>query len=43
LAGPWGCPQTERSAKVIGRSELASSLEAFLAGKSSGKIVLEHG
>jgi acrylyl-CoA reductase (NADPH) len=43
LAGPWGCPQTEKSAKVIGRSDLASALEAFLAGKSSGKIVLEHG
>ncbi|AKO52686.1 quinone oxidoreductase [Marinobacter psychrophilus] len=43
LAGPWGCPETEKSAKVIGRSDLASALEAFLAGKSSGKIVLEHG
>lgn len=43
LAGPWGCPQTEKSAKVIGRSGLASALDAFLAGKSSGKIVLAHG
>ncbi|PFG08874.1 MULTISPECIES: YhdH/YhfP family quinone oxidoreductase [unclassified Marinobacter] len=43
LAGPWGCPQTEKSARVIGRSGLASALEAFLAGKSSGKIVLQHG
>jgi hypothetical protein len=43
LAGPWGCPQTEKSVKVIGRSGLAGALDAFLAGKSSGKIVLEHG
>ena len=43
LAGSWGCPQTERSARIIGRSDLASALDAFLAGKSSGKIVLEHG
>jgi putative YhdH/YhfP family quinone oxidoreductase len=43
LSGPWGCPQTEKSAKVIRRSGLAGALDAFLAGKSSGKIVLEHG
>ena len=43
LAGPWRCPQTEKSVKVIGRGDLASALDAFLAGKSSGKIVLKHG
>jgi putative YhdH/YhfP family quinone oxidoreductase len=42
LAGPWRCPKTEKSAKVIGRDDLAGALDAFLAGKSSGKIVLEH-
>ena len=43
LAGAWRCPQTEKSVKVIGRGDLASALDAFLAGKSSGKIVLKHG
>lgn len=43
LAGPWRCLQTEKSARVIGRNDLASALEAFLAAKSSGKIVLQHG
>lgn len=43
LAGPWRCLQTEKSARVISRNGVASALEAFLAGKSSGKIVLQHG
>jgi acrylyl-CoA reductase (NADPH) len=42
LAGEWACPQTEASARDIGRSELQSALNAFLKGQSSGKIVLDH-
>jgi len=42
LAGPWKCPKTEASARDIGRSQLDACLKAFLAGTSSGKLVLDH-
>jgi len=42
LAGEWACPETEASARDIGRSELNDALSAFLKGMSSGKIVLDH-
>eukprot|EP00568_Trieres_chinensis_P000245 CAMPEP_0183307346 /NCGR_PEP_ID=MMETSP0160_2-20130417/17275_1 /TAXON_ID=2839 ORGANISM="Odontella Sinensis, Strain Grunow 1884" /NCGR_SAMPLE_ID=MMETSP0160_2 /ASSEMBLY_ACC=CAM_ASM_000250 /LENGTH=326 /DNA_ID=CAMNT_0025470915 /DNA_START=120 /DNA_END=1100 /DNA_ORIENTATION=+ len=42
LAGDWACPKTEASAKYIGRHQLDKYLSAFLEGKSSGKIVLDH-
>lgn len=43
LATDWACPQTEQSARTIGRNELGSALQAFLKGESVGKIVLDHG
>jgi acrylyl-CoA reductase (NADPH) len=42
LAGPWACPKNEAMACDIGRHELDERLKAFLSGKSSGKIVLDH-
>jgi putative YhdH/YhfP family quinone oxidoreductase len=43
LASDWACPQTEQSARTIGRNELGGALQAFLKGESAGKIVLDHG
>lgn len=43
LASEWRCPQTEQSARTIGRSGLDKALQAFLKGESAGKIVLDHG
>jgi acrylyl-CoA reductase (NADPH) len=42
LAGPWKCPKTEAMARDIGRHELDEHLKAFLKGKSTGKIILDH-
>lgn len=42
LATEWACPKTEKAARDIGRHELDTCLKAFLQGKSSGKIVLDH-
>lgn len=42
LAADWACGKTEADARDIARGELDSALKAFLAGKSSGKIVLAH-
>jgi putative YhdH/YhfP family quinone oxidoreductase len=42
LAREWACPETEASARDIGRADLQSALAAFLKGMSSGKIVLDH-
>lgn len=42
LATEWACPKTEKAARDIGRHELDDCLKAFLQGKSSGKIVLDH-
>ncbi len=42
LSGDWACPETEASARDIGRADLDSALSAFLKGQSSGKIVLDH-
>ncbi|GGY82145.1 YhdH/YhfP family quinone oxidoreductase [Marinobacter zhanjiangensis] len=42
LSSDWACPKTEASARDIGRKELDAALKAFLGGKSSGKIVLDH-
>lgn len=42
LAGEWACPETEASARDIGRADLGEALDAFLKGMSSGKIVLDH-
>ena len=42
LSSDWACPKTEASARNIGRKDLDAALKAFLAGKSSGKIVLDH-
>lgn len=43
LAGEWRCPKTEAMVKTIGREDLDACLKAMLEGKSSGKIVLDHG
>lgn len=42
LSDAWRCPETEASARDIGRSELDQALKAFLDGESHGKIVLDH-
>jgi putative YhdH/YhfP family quinone oxidoreductase len=42
LSSDWACPKTEASARDIGRKDLDTALQAFLGGKSSGKIVLDH-
>jgi putative YhdH/YhfP family quinone oxidoreductase len=42
LASIWRCPKTEASAHDIGRHQLDEYLKAFVKGKSSGKIVLDH-
>jgi putative YhdH/YhfP family quinone oxidoreductase len=42
LASVWRCPVTEAAARQIGRHELDGRLRAFLEGRSSGKIVLDH-
>lgn len=43
LAGPWACPQAEKSVRVIAPGDLDTALSAFLTGQSSGKTVLDHG
>ncbi|MFW6284260.1 MAG: hypothetical protein ACOC1H_02595, partial [Desulfosalsimonas sp.] len=42
LAGQWACPGAEKTARVIGRKDLADALKAFLKAESFGKIVLDH-
>lgn len=42
LSSDWACPKTETAARDIGRKDLDASLKAFLEGRSSGKIVLDH-
>lgn len=42
FSGEWACPETERSAKVVGRGQLDALLKAFLKGESAGKIILSH-
>lgn len=42
LSSDWACAKTESSARDIGRKDLDGALKAFLAGESSGKIVLDH-
>lgn len=42
FAGEWACPQTESSAKEIGKADLDKALKAFLKSESSGRTVLSH-
>lgn len=42
LSGPWACHHTEASARAIGKADLGEALDAFLEGRSHGKIVLDH-
>lgn len=42
LSADWACPKTEATARDIGRDQLDAALKAFLKGRSSGKIVLDH-
>lgn len=43
LAGDWACPKSEQAARTIAMEELEPNLQAFLAGKSTGRVVLAHG
>jgi putative YhdH/YhfP family quinone oxidoreductase len=42
FSNEWACPETEQSARIVGRDQLDTSLKAFLKGESAGKIVLSH-
>ncbi|WP_165855218.1 YhdH/YhfP family quinone oxidoreductase [Marinobacter sp. JSM 1782161] len=42
FASEWTCPETEASAKDLGKADLKGALDAFLTGASSGSLVLDH-
>ncbi len=40
LAGEWRCPRIESTVREIGLAELGATLNAFIEGRSPGKVVL---
>lgn len=42
LSTDWRCHKSESSARVIGLEQLQPALDAFLEGRSTGRVVLAH-